>query len=141
VEHARLDWDTLTNSTPPMSHANAMAALAGAWDQHQRAGAHRLVLAASLERREMFDDIPRAIPGAQIEAFCLVASERELARRLRRREMGGSGVRYINDIAADLRVYEILREQIERVETQGRSPVEVATEVVQRSGWLAEGRR
>lgn len=136
IEHSRLDWDTLTNGIA--SHpASVTDVLASAWNVHRRAGAVRLLLAASLERREMLSDVSTAIRGASVQAFCLIAPPQEIAARLRYRERGGlSEPIFVRDIAADMRVYDELRQELEPVDTVGRTATEVATDVLHRSGWV-----
>ena len=135
VGHSRLDWDTLTNGIANQP-AFVVQALASIWDVHRRAGATRLLLAASLERTEMLRDISDAIDGARIRSFCLMAPPEEVAARLRYRERGGlSEDIFVRDIETDFRVYRELRQELEAVDTVGRTATEVAFDILGRSGW------
>jgi diadenosine tetraphosphate (Ap4A) HIT family hydrolase len=136
IEHTRLDWDTLTTGPVARQPVFVVEALASAWHVHRRAGAVRLLLAGSLERREMLSEVFTAIEGARVRAFCLIAPPQEIAARLRYRERGGLSERiFVRDIAADLRVYDGLRAELESVDTVGRTATEVAIEVLHGSGW------
>ena len=140
VRHSRLDWDTLTNGIA-MQPAFVVEVLASVWDVHRRAGATRLLLAASLERVEMLRDISTAIDGARIRSFCLKAPPEEVAARLRYRERGGlSESIFVRDIETDSRVYRELRDKLETVETNGRTATDVALDICSRSGWVSAPR-
>ena len=137
VRHSRLDWDTLTNGIA-MQPAFVVEVLASVWDVHRRAGATRLLLAASLERVDMLRDISTAIDGARVRAFCLMAPPEEVAARLRYRERGGlSETTFIRDIETDFRVYRELRDELETVDTMGRAATDVALDIRRRSGWVS----
>lgn len=139
VDHARLDWDTLIMGPVSRDEALIADALASAWRVHRRAGATRLLLAASLERKRMLSDIGLAVPGANLRAFRLVAPVSDIADRLRYRERGGlSEATFIRDIVEDLRVYDELANELEAVDTLGRDATEVASEILERSGWVSQ---
>jgi len=93
IEHSRLDWDTLTNGPIAGQPAFVVDALGSVWDVHRRAGAVRLLLAASLERREMLSGVS-AIEGARVHAFCLIAPPQEITARLRYRGSGDPACRH-----------------------------------------------
>lgn len=111
--------------------------LAAVWANLRQAGARRLILtmvAASLD-----DETARlrgAIPEAGVTVVRLLASEEDLLRRVREREVG-SGHDY--QAPRTLEQARLMAREDGRdrpaVDTTGRTVPEVAREVLDRAGW------
>lgn len=141
IPHAQIDIDTIRWGYFPLSHDRfqielAMKNLASLWENFQRAGANRLVISDVIEDRNELERYYLAIPGAEILVVRLYASLSTLEQRLQGREMG-SGLEWHLQRTAELaeqmdqsRVEDIL------VNTEGKSVMVVAREVLQRSGWI-----
>jgi hypothetical protein len=123
-----------------MTDAQADAVLAAAWRAHREHGSQRLVLAATLES---VDDLRRVReelgPVADLAVFRLRAGASVLLERVARRELGGLGQARHREMALRhaARMDEPAWSQLdaELVETDGRSPREIASEILARSGW------
>ncbi len=108
------------------------------WANLRGAGVDRLILTMVASSTE--DELPRvraAIPGASITVVRLHASERDLLERVRRREVGSGYDDQVPKTIEQARLIE--RESAEDrlvIDTSGRSVIEVAREILARSGWL-----
>ncbi len=149
VGHAMIDTDGLDRVFPPPPDDPDKAGLtrrnlAAVWGNLRAAGAPRLVLTAVATSIE--DELPlirEAVPGADISVARLLASERDLLERVRRREVG-SGYDY--QAPRTIEQARLMRQEpadVEPVgepplfviETSGRTVGEVAREILERTGW------
>jgi hypothetical protein len=140
--HAFVDVDALSWAYPspsddPYRVRLMLANLAAIWPNFQVAGARRLVLAGVIEQRHELAGYIQAIPGAVITVVRLSAPVPTLQQRLRGRERGG-------DLAWHLQRAPELSAIMDRaaledvlIETEGKSVPAIASEVLQRTGWLA----
>jgi adenylylsulfate kinase-like enzyme len=143
VAHAMIDADELDRVFPapaddPDKANLTRRNLAAVWANLRSAGAPRLILtmvAASID-----DELPQvrqAIPGASITVVRLRASEHDLLKRVRRREVG-SGYNY--QAPRTIRQAHLMQRESAGdrlvVDTSGRTVGEVAQEILDRSGWL-----
>jgi chloramphenicol 3-O-phosphotransferase len=103
---------------------------------YRSAGAARLVLVDIVETRAQVADYERSIPGAVVTVVGLAASLPTIRERLTSRESGA-------DLVWHQRRAAELAEQWRRdpvadleVDTDGRTPVEVAGDILARLGWL-----
>jgi adenylylsulfate kinase-like enzyme len=140
MAHAFIDIDSLRWSYPSPAHDRfrtelAMKNLAAIWPNFLTAGARRLVLADVLESREDLAQYRAAVPGADILVIRLQAPLDTLLSRLRLREIG-AGLDWHLQRAA------VLSQQMERdkvedmlVDTEGKSIITVAREILTRSNW------
>lgn len=145
VSHAMIDADELDRvypAPPEDPHKSELTKrnLAAVWSNLRAAGAERLILtvvAASLD--EELEYVRGAIPGADVTAVRLRASQEDLLARVRGREVG-SGYDY--QAPRTLRQARITAEQPAGdrlvVDTSGLSVVEVAREVLGRAGWRTD---
>lgn len=140
IAHAFVDVDSLRwcYLPPPRDPFNvtiAMRNLTAVWANFRAAGAERLVLADVVESRDELARYRAAVPGAAILVVRLRASVETLTGRVRRRELG-AGLAWHLHRAAELAA-QMERDRVEdiAVATDGRSVLEIAREVVQRSGW------
>ena len=136
VAHAVVDLDALSWCFPaapgdPYRTRLALRNLAALWPNFRAAGAERLVVARTIETRAEADEIAAAIPGGRVVVVRLHATPEALEARLRVREVG-SGFAALLQRATDLtRLMDLVQLEDHLVETTGRSPDEVAREVLQ----------
>ncbi len=141
IPHAQVDIDTLRWGYFPLSSDRfqselAMKNLSALWANFQQVGASRLVISDVIEERKELERYYQAIPGAEILVVRLCASLSTLEYRLKGREVG-SGLEWHLQRTAEL------SEQMDQasvedilVNTEGKSVMVVAREVLQRSGWI-----
>lgn len=137
VAHVCLDADELDRAHPEPPGL-AERNLASFWASTAAEGHTRLVLAG------VFVDlgadlawIRRAVPGAEVTVVGLDASDAELERRVRSRELPG---RADAQLARTLAYARAIRERGDRhvVRTDDRSVEDVADEVLALTGWLRD---
>jgi hypothetical protein len=117
--------------------------LAAVWANYRATGARCLIVDGVIETRALRDAYVAAIPGAMAILCRLSAGDGELGRRIERRgRERGDGVARLTRRAVEL------SRQLESddcadltVDTNGREVVEVATEVLRRTGWPARAAR
>jgi hypothetical protein len=141
IAYALVDLPQIGNSWPspsddPWNERLIQRNLRALWTNFREAGASRLLLCRVLEERSLLRYILEAVPGSNITVVRLRASLEELHARLRARENPRSLGWYL-DVATYLekrleqtRVEDIL------IETEKRPPAEIASEILQRAGWL-----
>jgi Transposase, Mutator family len=142
VPHAVVDVDTLRWCYPappgdPFRVNLAMQNLAAIWPNFQAQGAKRLLLVDVIESRDQLTRIVAAVPGAEILIIRLRATLETLVTRVRQRETGLARDRLIQravELAASME-----RAAVEHivVDTDGRTVLEVAQDVLVRTGWRA----
>lgn len=142
VPHAVVDLDQLRccYPRPPRDRfhtALGLRNLAVVWANYRAAGAERLILADVVETRAEVAGYGDAVPGAEIVVVRLRAALPTLHRRLEGREAGAS-LEWHQERAAELATL-MERNQVEDlpVDTDGRSILEVAQEVLSRTGWAS----
>jgi len=140
VPHALVDIDriSLCYPTPPDDRFNERLGnrnLASIWPNFEAAGATCLILARVVESRDDIAAYREAIPGARILVVRLRASLKTLAERVRHRERG-SGLDWHLARAAEL-APQMDRDRVEDllIETDGRTILEIADEILERTGW------
>lgn len=112
-------------------------ALAAIWSTYAAAGVERVVIARALEDNTAIAAVREAIPGAEIAVFVLDASLAALDERIDQKGVS-SAREWCRTRAREflaLWANEPLLDA-ETVHTDGRSPIEVAAEIVRRSGWM-----
>lgn len=113
--------------------------LAALWGTYRALGHTRLIMSGVM-LHVGFDKgwILAAIPGARITVVRLRAGEAALLERLDRRETGaGRDAQIERSLRQSRRLANEAVGDFIVIETDGRSPVELAGEVLAKSGWLA----
>lgn len=141
MAHAVIDVDRLRWCHPspvddPFQLALGLRNLASVWARYRAAGAERLILVDIVESREDVVGYRSAVPGADIVVARLHAPLSTLERRLNGREVGG--LEWHRRRAAELselmernRIGDLL------VDTQGKAVFDLASELLDRVGWLS----
>jgi hypothetical protein len=142
IAHAVVDLDALTWSypRPPDDGYNDRLAyrnLAAVWANFAAAGAERLILARVIEVREELEWVRDAIPGAAITVVRLRASGATLAARVAARELGAGREWHLRRAVELAGLMEQRAVEDHLVETDERAVVDIAADVLQRSGWLS----
>jgi predicted kinase len=149
VRHAAIETDEL-DRVFPLPSASEMEDLrpemtdiseinlASIWQNYHALGCDRLILSGVM----VFVDeakkwIARAIPKADFTVVRLVASEETLLGRLERREIGSGLDDQIRRTLKQARLISTLANtDLIELQTDGRTPQEIASELLQRIGWL-----
>jgi hypothetical protein len=140
VAHAMLDLDALRCCFPRppddrFHDALGLRNLAAVWANFRAAGATCLVLADVVEDRRKLLAYEAAIPGAVVQVIRLQATVPTLMRRLEGRETETSLDWFRQRTAELAEIMDRAGCEDVLVDTEGRSVVEVAREVVRRAGW------
>jgi deoxyadenosine/deoxycytidine kinase len=141
VAHAVIDLDWLRWLHPSPPHAPfhiglGWQNLAAVWHNYRRAGADRLILIDIVETRAALTKYQAAIPGAAITLVRLQATLPTLRARLEQREIGPS-LTWHQQRAEELMV-QMERDAVEdlRLNTEGKTVVAVAREILQQTRWI-----
>jgi hypothetical protein len=124
-------------SEDPTGRQTSTRALASLWNVYREAGMERLLLATVVESSADLDRIREAVPGAQIQVFLLVAPVSRVAERIRAQQVP-TALQWCLDRSKSL-IETWDREPLAHaqvIDADDPSPVEVAAEIVSRSGWL-----
>lgn len=137
VAHAVVDLDGLAwGHWPSRDGAVGVRNLEAVWANYARAGAARLLVACAVETRDGLDRIARAIPGSETQVCRLVASLREMERRVAGREHGPLRDRFVERVAVLETILDAAALEDFAVSNEGRPVEDVAREVLARAGWL-----
>jgi hypothetical protein len=112
-------------------YAVAEAGLRALWPVYVAQGIHRLLLSRVVENEEQLAIVTRAVPGARVQIFRLVARSATISERLRRREIG-TGLAW-----HEARSAEIAKATLGEPIDAERLVTEIAQDVLGRAGWLA----
>ncbi len=141
VAHVVLDSDELDRAWPlsdsereSLNRAN----LSAFWANASALGQSRLILVGVFLRPDADRDwIARALPHASLTRVVLEASDAELERRLRTREIGSG---FVDQLRRTLDQAHQFRDRRRRGEdvviTEGREVRDLAREVIERVGWV-----
>ena len=137
VPHAVVEGDALDLAHPaPWEHGVAAANLADVWRRYRALGHRRLVYTNTVSVLEA-DALAAAVGDRpHVTSVLLTASDGVARERLRRREQGESYDAHVarSDAAAG-RLEAAAGDAVHRVATDGRTPAEIAAEVVALAGW------
>jgi hypothetical protein len=114
----------------PFAYGVAEKALRALWQVFADEGHTRLLLSRVVEDEAQLGIIERAIPGARVRLFRLVASPRTIAERLARREAGDGLAWHVQ------RAAEISRSVLGEPVDAERPLPDVVDDVLARTGWL-----
>ena len=141
VAHSFIDVDALawTYPRPPgdrFGNRLALLNLRDVWANCAGSGSRNLIVARVVERPRDIEEMQRAVPGSRPVVCQLHASDATLIQRVRARELG-SGRQWHETRALELA--ESLRRTAPadfHVDTDGRSLLDIADEVVGRIEWV-----
>jgi chloramphenicol 3-O-phosphotransferase len=143
IAHALIDLDALRWCYPAphgdrFNTALGLRNLSLVWANYREAGAERLILVDVVEDRAQLARYRVAVSDAAITLVRLRATVETLAGRVRRRETG-AGLDWHLHRAAEL-ADQMDRDQVEdlSVDTDERTTVAVARDVLARCGWLPD---
>ncbi|MBF6614685.1 MAG: hypothetical protein IVW55_16360 [Chloroflexi bacterium] len=140
VAHAVVDMDWLRSSYPrpeddPFHTALGLRNLAATWANYSSAGAERLVVVDVVETRAARAMYEAPIPHADVMVVRLNATLPTILSRLEGRETGASLAWHQHRAAELARQMEAESVEDLLVETEGRTIVNVAREVLALVGW------
>jgi hypothetical protein len=121
----------------PTGRKTSTRALASLWNVYREVGMERLLLASVLESSADLNRIREAVPGAQTQVFLLTAPVSTLAERIRAQQVP-TALQWCLDRSKSL-IERWEREPLARahvIDADEPLPVEIAAEIVSRSGWL-----
>jgi gluconate kinase len=132
-----LDWLGWVHAGPGFKAFDRLIArnLAAIWPNLEAAGARRLVLARRLMHRELLDELPRALPAAEVKVVRLTASRETVEERLRRRDTGEVLDEHLEEARSQLAAMDELALEDAKVATDGLPVREIAIAVMRAAGW------
>ncbi len=143
VDHALIDSDELDRMypEPPDLWALSERNVAAVWAGFAERGARRLILVGVyLDRPLLLDSVRRAIPNAEFAIVRLVASEQTLRERVYRREIGpGAGEQFERTRRQLAALASDVRPEVHLVGTDGWSPADLASSIMELAGWRGDG--
>lgn len=142
VAHVILDSDELDRVWPlsrPEQDALNRANLAAFWANASALGHSRLILAGVfLDPDADRTWIDAAIPGASVTRVVLEASDDELERRVRGREIGSGAEDQLSRTLVQVREFRHRNSgSLDVLTTDGVDVAELARQVIERVGWMA----
>jgi hypothetical protein len=129
-----LGWLHMRSSTVTADELIARN-LAAIWPHLREAGMHYAVLARAILAHAGLNALRSAIPDADLTVVRLTASPSTIEGRLRRRDSGEGLAEHLRESLEMSRAMDRARLEDMAVAGDGRSPGEVALEVIQRVGW------
>ena len=140
VPHTFVDVDALCQTFPgppddPFNDRLGLAVLRDLWRHASAVGSRNLILSRVLETDDGLAAVGAALPAAAVVVVQLRASPATLVERVGRRELGAG---YEWHAARAVELAEILEQAPadHRVDTDGRSPVAIAEELVELVCWV-----
>lgn len=144
IPHAVADLDNIRERHPtpaedPFNMTIAFRNLASVWKNYQMAGAKCLILPGVMHKPSEFDDIRKAVPGADIFVVRLEAPLEIIHARLRGRELDLDSLHWHLD-RSTRQAKELAEKKFEMllVGTMGKTPKEVAWQIVDQWHALAK---
>jgi hypothetical protein len=143
IPHALVDidnirWCFVPGSEDRYNTAIAMANLKVIWQNYHDVGVTHLILAGVLESRKELAHYSEAVPGAEIQVFRLRVQPATLKQRVLEREHGIGQERRLHRAIELAEQMDQSRVEDYLVQAEGRSRLDVAREILSRSGWLGE---
>jgi adenylylsulfate kinase len=142
LAHAVIDLDWLRWCYPSPAHDPfhlelGTQNLAAVWSHYQTAGAARLILVDVVETRATLKSYQATIPHAEMLLVRLHADLTTLHQRLAGREVGASLTWHLRRAAELTMLMEQARLEDLLVDTMDRSALDIAGEIIARTGWIA----
>lgn len=141
VHHAWIEGDNLDMAFPvpwKQGYELAEANLTAMWSNYRAHGYRRLIYVNTASVLPyVIDDLATAMGDNPRVTSVLLTSSDEVARqRLAQREIGG-GLDYAvgPSVEAALGLESSTAAEVARVNTDGRTPVQLAVEIIERTGW------
>ncbi len=137
VPHAVVEGDALDLAHPaPWEHGVAAANLADVWRRYRSLGHRRLVYTNTVSVLEAAALADAVGDRPHVTSVLLTASDATARERLAQREHGVSyDAHVVRSDAAAVRLEQATGPDVHRVATDGRSPAEIAAELVALAGW------
>lgn len=129
-----LAWATLPAGSGVSHHELLVRNLAGVWENYRQAGIERVAVARALHDAAEVELVRSALHGCETTVIELVGDTSELRERLRRRDTGVELAEHL----AMLDAFDVIERDLRPdaiVTFDGRSPAEVAQEVLTAAGW------
>ena len=143
VPHATVDFDQLTACYPrpadddPWGTKLGLQNLAALWQNYERSGARRLLIARVLESRSELDGYREAVPGADILVVRLRATPETLQSRVRKRGPGRADEWHLRRAVELASLMDAQAVEDLLIETDSRDAINVARDILLKVGWLA----
>jgi hypothetical protein len=112
-------------------------ALRSLWSVYEGAGFSRLLLTRVIEWDADLDRVRAAIPDSEIHMFWLVAPFETLAERIRGKGVSTAQEWCLQRAAELVKIWTNRPPEATRIETMGRDPRDIGSEIVAKSGWLS----
>ncbi|MEU8608284.1 hypothetical protein AB0C29_09815 [Actinoplanes sp. NPDC048791] len=140
VRHCLIEGDNLDLAyPPPWEHGLAERNLAAMWANYRVLGYRRLIYTNTVSVR-FVDALTTAMgDDPRVTAVLLTADDGTARQRLARREIGTALQRHVerSDIAAR-ELAELSPEWVHRIATDGRPVADLATEIIELTGWAGD---
>lgn len=137
IPHAAIDFDALgVAHLPGGADEVSLRNLTSVWRNFAEQGAGRLLLAVALESLAVREQLPLAVPGAQIVVCRLRAALPTMQQRVRLREPGIRQAEFVARCAELEKILDASRLENFSVDNNARPVTDVAREVLSRAGWL-----
>ena len=138
IQHAVIEGDFLDLAYPaPWSHRLAEQNLAAMWTNYRALGYRRLIYTNTVSILET-DSLLNAIgSGSAVTSVLLRASDTTAEARLGQREQGVSLQSHIErSAAAAARLDQSAADEVHRIDTDGKTPIDIARQILTLAGWL-----
>lgn len=144
IAHAVVEGDLLDLAYPPPPTDDRLAErnLAAMWANYRAGGYHRLVYTNTVSVLYV-DRIVSAMGGpVRVTSVLLACSDATCGERLARREVGSTLAEHVErSKRAAVLLERSAPSEVVTIDTDARSVIEVASEVISRAGWAASGHR
>jgi hypothetical protein len=139
IVHAAIDVDALGLAHLPSATASDALMynnLRSVCENYVAAGAQRFLLARALEGRAQLECCREIVPAANTMVCRLTASIAAMEQRVRIRETGAAGRKYVAHVAKLNRILDHARLEDFTVKNEDRPLTDVALEMLIKAGWI-----
>ena len=140
IHHAAIDVDTLSlGHLPPTTETDSLLYenLRSVCKNYAARGIQRFLLAKALEHKSHLGQFRRIVSATHSVVCRLTASIQEMQRRVKLRETGLLGQKYLNRVAVLNTILERAHLEDFAVVNESRPLTEVALEVLTKAGWIS----